>query len=417
MSLFAMAQAQIERGADLIGLRDDYRVLLRSPKNEVIVNFPVQLDDGRFELFRGYRIQHNNVLGPYKGGMRFSPDVDLDEVKALATWMTFKTALVNVPFGGAKGGVTIDPAERSDEEMSRVVRRFTHALGNNIGPEHDIPAPDLGTNAQTMVWMMDTYANSVNGLDRQNVKRVVTGKTVACGGSLGRDKATGTGVAICLAHHLENEDRTVDGLRVAIQGFGNVGEHTARELHAMGAHIVAVADHTGAVMVEDAVLDPEDLWRHVSEAGGVSGYRHADTISTEEFFSADVDVIVPAAIENQVTPERIERLKAQIIVEGANGPTTRDAEQQLVDGGVVVIPDVLANAGGVIVSYFEWVQNKVSQQWPLSEVDYRLRQQLWDACDHVDRARERHHCTRREAAYIVAIERLAQVYDQRGIWP
>ncbi|MGI9600624.1 MAG: Glu/Leu/Phe/Val family dehydrogenase [Acidimicrobiales bacterium] len=417
MSLFAVAKAQFERAADLLGLRDDYRVILGTPKNEIIVNFPVRLDDGEYTLFRGYRIQHNNLLGPYKGGMRFSTDVDLDEVKALATWMTFKTALVNVPFGGAKGGVTIDQSAYTPDEMERVVRRFTHALGNNIGPEHDIPAPDLGTGPQTMVWMMDTYANSVNGLDRQSVKRVVTGKSVDCGGSLGRDKATGTGVAMCLAHHLERQDRTTDGVRVAIQGFGNVGEHTARELTAMGAKVVTVADHTGAVIAERSHIDPEELWRHTAEYGGVAGFPHADAIDVDDFFASDVDVIVPAAIENQVTLQRIERMKAQIVVEAANGPTTPEAERRLLDGGVEIIPDLLANSGGVIVSYFEWVQNKVSQQWPLSEVDYRLREQLWQACDQVEHTMANRGCTRREAAYIVALERLANVYDQRGIWP
>ncbi len=416
-SLFATATTQFERAADLIGLPDEYRTILGSPKNEVIVNFPVTMDDGEIRLFRGYRIQHNNLLGPYKGGMRFSPEVNLDEIKALATWMTWKTALSNVPFGGAKGGITMEPRDHSQAEMSRIVRRFTHALGDNIGPEHDIPAPDMGSNAQCMVWMMDTYANTRSANDRGTAKRVVTGKTVDCGGSIGRDKATGQGVAFTLAHYFETHDRSLDGVPVAVQGFGNVGEHSARVLASMGASIEAVADHTGAIVAPGVGIDPEALWLHVFKAGGVAGFAEADAATDDEFFAADVEVLVPAALENQITVGRVADIKARVIAEGANGPTTPEAEELLVDRGIEIIPDVLANAGGVVVSYFEWVQNKGSQQWDLAKVDEKLRTHLWSACDAVEHMRKHYACTRREAAYAVALSRLQTVYEQRGVWP
>ncbi len=413
-NLYETAQRQFERAADLVDLPVAYRTILSSPKNEIIVNFPVLMDDGAYRLFRGYRIQHNNLLGPYKGGIRFSEYVDLDEVKALATWMTWKTALMGLPFGGAKGGITMDPRMHSRDELRRIVRRFTHALGNNIGPEHDIPAPDLGSNAEAMVWMMDTYANSVDG--GQNVKRVVTGKTVECGGSVGRDKATGQGVAFCLAHHLELSGRAVSDVSIAIQGFGNVGEHTARVLTAMGARVIAIADMSGAIECSDG-LDPESLWFHVNKTGGVVGYPDSRELSADEFFSVDADVLIPAAIENQITVDRVERIKASIIVEAANGPTTPEAELQLIERGVEILPDIIANAGGVVVSYFEWIQNKMSQQWSLATVDEELRKLMWDACDRVEERRLALRCSRRDAAHAVALDRLRTVYDQRGIFP
>ncbi|NNE74565.1 MAG: Glu/Leu/Phe/Val dehydrogenase [Acidimicrobiales bacterium] len=416
-SLFETAVVQFERAADVISLPDQTRNILRSPKNEVIVNFPVEMDSGEVEIFRGYRIQHSNILGPFKGGMRFSPQVDLDEVKALATWMTWKTALVNVPFGGAKGGVTVDPKSYSERELQGIVRRFTHALGTNIGPEHDIPAPDMGSNAQMMVWMMDTYANSSKEFDRHSSRRVVTGKTVECGGSIGRDKATGQGVAFVLQHHVEGQGRSLIGAKVAIQGFGNVGEHTARVLSGMGAHVMAVADHTGAIISTGTPIDPEQLWAHVHDTGGVDAYPEADVATTDEFWSADVDILVPAALENQITVDRVDLINAHVMAEGANGPTTPEAEEKLTAGGMEILPDVLANAGGVAVSYFEWVQNKMSQQWDLPKVDEKLRNLMWQACDQVEDRRRYYGCTRRDAAYVVALERLQAVYDQRGIWP
>ncbi len=414
--LFETAVEQFDAAADLIGLPDNVRHILRSPKNEIIVNFPVEMDSGELRIFRGYRVQHSDILGPYKGGLRFAPYVELAEVKALAMWMTWKTSLSNVPFGGAKGGIAFNPHEHSVAEIERIVRRFTHALGSNIGPEHDIPAPDIGSNAQAMVWMMDTYLNAGSNGDRQNTRRVVTGKTIETGGSLGRDKATGQGAAFVLAHHLEQVNRDPRGTTVAIQGFGNVGEHCARAMTRMGIRVTHVADHTGAVMNGHG-LDPEALWRHTSEAGGVGGYDDADAIDVEEFFQADVDILVPAAIENQITDERAPKVKAAVIVEGANGPTSVEGERILIDQGVEILPDVLANAGGVVVSYFEWLQNKMSARWQLSQVDDELRRYLWEAADGIEAEKKRLACTRREAAYAVALSRIGTVFQQRGIWP
>jgi len=415
-TLFETAVEQFDSAAELIGLPDKIRQILRSPKNEIIVNFPVEMDDGALRIFRGYRVQHSDVLGPYKGGLRFSPHVELDEVKALAMWMTWKTSLSNVPFGGAKGGIAFNPREHSIAETERIIRRFTHALGSNIGPEHDIPAPDIGSNAQAMVWMMDTYLNSGSNGDRQNTRRVVTGKTIETGGSLGRDKATGQGAAFVLAHHLEHVDQDPRGKTVAIQGFGNVGEHCARAMVGMGIRVTHVADHTGAIMNGHG-LDPEALWRHTSEAGGVGGFDTAEVIDVEEFFGADVDILVPAAIENQITAERAPRVKASVIVEGANGPTSVEGERILIDRGIEILPDVLANAGGVVVSYFEWLQNKMSARWQLHQVDDELRRYLWEAADGIEAEKKRLACTRREAAYAVALTRISTVFQQRGIWP
>jgi len=400
----------------MIDLDPAVRTILQAPKNEIIINFPIEMDDGTLRMFQGIRVQHNDILGPYKGGLRFADYVDLGEVKALAMWMTWKTSLANVPFGGAKGGIVFNPRDHSAAEVERIVRRFTHALGTNIGPDYDIPAPDLGSNAQAMVWMMDTFVNSGGSGDRQDRRGVVTGKTIETGGSMGRNKATGQGVAFALAHHFDLNKRTLEGTRVAIQGFGNVGEHSARALARMEVVTTHIADHTGAIMNLDGI-DAEDLWIHANEAGGVAGYANAEAIGVEDFFAADVDVLIPAAIENQITAERAPHIKAGVIVEGANGPTSVEAEQILIDRDVEIIPDVLANAGGVIVSYFEWLQNKMSNRWRLTQVDDELRRYMWEAADSVEAAKDRWSCTRREAAYAVALSRIATVYHQRGIWP
>ncbi|MEL7157294.1 MAG: Glu/Leu/Phe/Val dehydrogenase, partial [Actinomycetota bacterium] len=380
------------------------------------VNFPVELDSGRFEVFTGYRIQHNNILGPYKGGLRFHPDVDLDEVKALAAWMTFKTALVGIPFGGAKGGVTIDPGAYSENEMRRVVRRFTHALGSNIGPDHDIPAPDVGTSSITMDWVMDTYANISPPGSRQSVKGVVTGKSLICGGSVGREEATGRGVLYSLRHWCGEVGMRLDDLTVAVQGFGNVGGHFARLAAEAGCRITAVGDHTGTILNSEG-LDTNKLWAWVAERGGVADFPGAEPIGTEELFTQAVDVFVPAALENQLTAERARGLQARLVIEAANGPTTASAEVVLADRGIDVVPDILANAGGVIVSYFEWLQNKSSRAWTMDDVDTRFRTLVWNAHDQVVDTQARLRCSRRDAAYVVALTRLREVYDRRGIFP
>ena len=416
-SLFATALDQFNRGAEIIDLPDDLRSILSQPKNEIIVNFPVLMNDGSYRVFRGYRIQHSNLLGPYKGGVRFHPMVDLDEVKALASWMTWKSALCDIPFGGAKGGISFDPTALEADELERVVRRFTHALGTNIGPDHDIPAPDLGSNAQSMVWMMDTYANSTGATERQNVKRIVTGKTLETGGSPGREKATGQGVVFCLQHWADEVGFDLVGATVSIQGFGNVGSATGRILQVHGARLVAVADHAGAITDEDGI-DAFELADWVREHGSVAGFPKAMWIDDEDFWSVPADILVPAALENQVTAANAGRIQARVVVEAANGPTTLEAEKILEQRGIEVLPDILVNAGGVVVSYFEWLQNRSAQRWDLEDVDFKLREILWKACGEVaDIRSELKIASRRDAAYAVALRRLQVVYQQRGIFP
>jgi len=416
-SLFATALDQFNRGADLIDLSDDLRSILSQPKNEIIVNFPVRLNDGSYRVFRGYRIQHSNLLGPYKGGVRFHPMVNLDEVKALASWMTWKSALCDIPFGGAKGGISFDPNGLEPDELERVVRRFTHALGGNIGPDHDIPAPDLGSNAQSMVWMMDTYSNSTGATERQNVKRIVTGKTLETGGSPGREKATGQGVVFCLQHWADEVGFDLADATVTIQGFGNVGSATARILQVHGARVVAVSDHAGAVADEDGI-DAFELTDWVRERGTVAGFPGGMWIEPDDFWSVPADIVIPAALENQITSDNVGQVQARVIVEAANGPTTLEAEKILARREIDVLPDILVNAGGVVVSYFEWLQNRSAQRWDLDEVDFKLREILWRACDAVvDLRAELDVTSRRDAAYAVALRRLQVVYGQRGIFP
>ena len=416
-SLFATALDQFNRGAEIIDLPGDLRSILSQPKNEIIVNFPVLMNDGSYRVFRGYRIQHSNLLGPYKGGVRFHPMVNLDEVKALASWMTWKSALCDIPFGGAKGGISFDPTALEVDELERVVRRFTHALGTNIGPDHDIPAPDLGSNAQSMVWMMDTYANSTGATERQNVKRIVTGKTLETGGSPGREKATGQGVVFCLQHWADEVGFDLVGATVSIQGFGNVGSATGRILQVHGARLVAVADHAGAITDEDGI-DAFELADWVREHGSVAGFPKAMWIDDEDFWSVPADILVPAALENQLTAANVGRIQARVVVEAANGPTTLEAEKILEQRGIDVLPDILVNAGGVVVSYFEWLQNRSAQRWDLEDVDFKLREILWKACDEVvDIRSELEIASRRDAAYAVALRRLQVVYEQRGIFP
>ena len=415
-SLHEAANRQFQRAADLIDLNPDYRKILSEPENEVVINFPVRLDTGELKMFTGYRIQHNNLLGPFKGGLRFHPDVNLDEVKALAAWMTFKCSLVGLPYGGAKGGVTINPREYSDGELQRLVRRFTHQLGDTIGPEVDIPAPDVGTNAKMMDWIMDTYANVSGPGGRQQLKGVVTGKSVEVGGSLGREAATGQGVLYALRHWCGETGQRLSELKVSIQGFGNVGSHFARLAALEGCAIVAVADHT-ATLHNDAGIDIPKLFAYARENRMIKGFEGADEIDTEALFDVPVDAFVPAALENQLTEERAERMSCRVVVEAANGPTTSAGEDVLLGKGVDIIPDVLANAGGVVVSYFEWLQNQSGRSWRVDDVDTRLREIIWDANDKVVAMKVELNCSHRDAAYAVSLQRLADVYDRRGIFP
>ncbi|TVR02945.1 MAG: Glu/Leu/Phe/Val dehydrogenase [Deltaproteobacteria bacterium] len=392
------------------------RLILRQPKSEIVVNFPVRMDDGAWRQYTGYRVQHNNILGPYKGGMRFSPHVTQEEVKALAALMTYKCALLGVPFGGAKGGIRIKPWNHSRTELERVTRRFTHDLGNNIGPEYDIPAPDMGTNAQTMVWMMDTYMNGSSVNQKNAMRAVVTGKSVSAGGSVGRDKATGQGVVYAIDEWAEERNFSLDGATFTVQGFGNVGSHAARILSRAGAILVGVNDHTGSIHNASGI-DPMALSTWVAEHGGVSGYGRAEACTRDEFFGLAADLFIPAALEFQIGRHEAQLLQVKCVAEGANGPTTPEGEAVLTSKGIEIIPDILANAGGVVVSYFEWVQNRRSETWLLSEVDSRLKYMLGNAWQRMRTFARERGVSPRTASLAVAIRRLDEVYAERGIFP
>jgi glutamate dehydrogenase (NAD(P)+) len=416
-NLYQMAVAQFKRAADIVNLRPGLRGLLGQPKTEIIVNFPVRMDDGQLVVFKGYRIQHNNILGCYKGGLRFSTHVHLDEVKALAAWMTWKCSLVDLPFGGAKGGIQMEPENYSAAELERITRRFTHALGNHIGPDFDVPAPDMGTNAQTMVWMMDTFMNTIAYATKNTVRHVVTGKSVSAGGSVGREEATGRGVVYNIASWAVENGVDLAGLPFSVQGYGNVGSWAARILvNEYGGKLVAVQDHTGAIRNTKGI-DPDALARWVDLHKGIGGYGDAEEISTEDFWSTPVEILIPAALEWQVTAATAPLIRCRLVAEAANGPTTPAAEAILREHGIEVIPDILCNAGGVIVSFFEWTQNKRGETWYIDEVRHKLKRRIADAYDRTTQAMNAYQCTRREGAMSVALSRIANAYDERGIFP
>lgn len=407
---------QFDKAADLMKLDPEIRKILSRTTNEIVVNFPVKMDDGRIEMFTGYRVQHNNALGPYKGGLRFHPSVNIDEVRALATWMTWKSAIVNIPFGGAKGGIQLDPANYSARELERITRRFTFALGNNIGPEYDIPAPDVNTNAQIMAWILDTYLSMMPPLERHRSHHVVTGKPIESGGSLGRDKATGQGVVFCIEQWAEDQGFDLNGATYIVQGFGNVGSWTARLLKPHGAKLVAVEDVTGAISNRKGI-DPDDLAEYVKVKRGVAGYPGATPSDRQAFLSTQADIFIPAAMENQITAETAPLLNVHLVAEGANGPTDPDGDAILIEKGTQLLPDILCNAGGVAVSYFEWLQNKRSEFWDLEEVDSKLYKKMVTAYEQVRDTAKSYHVDWRTAAYIVALNRLAKTYKERGIFP
>lgn len=407
---------QFNRAAELMNLEPDVRRILSEPMNEITVNFPAILDDGRVEMFTAYRVQHNNVLGPFKGGLRFHSEVDIDEVRALATWMTWKTALVDLPFGGAKGGIQIDPKQYSAQELERITRRFTFALGNNIGPEFDIPAPDMNTDPQIMAWILDTYLSIIPPQERQRCHHVVTGKPVDLGGSLGRDKATGQGVVYLIERWAKDQGLDLTGSTYFVQGFGNVGSWTARLMKPLGAKLVAVEDASGA-LVNAGGIDPDDLGAYAAEHHGTAGYPKASPADHLAFLSTRADIFIPAALESQITAETARLLNVRLVAEGANGPTDTDGDRILQERGIQLLPDVLCNAGGVIVSYFEWLQNKRSEFWDLDEVDGKLRKKLLRAYERVKQKSEEYATDWRTGAYIIALSRLQSVYRGRGIFP
>ena len=408
--------------AEMMELPHEIQLILAQPKNEIMVHFPVRMDDGTFKLFKGYRVQHNNAIGPYKGGLRFHPDVHLDDVKSLAFLMTMKTSLVRVPFGGGKGGIKVDPRKHSSSEMERIVRRFTTAIAHQIGPDYDIPAPDVGSNAQHMAWIADTFT-FLSEMGGHQPEAVITGKPVEYGGSLGREKATGQGLVDTLVELAPEMGIKVDGMRFSLIGYGNVGSWTGRILGKMGAKLITVMDHTGAIR-NDSGIDTEALAQHVSKHGGVAGYgkaggkgpgSSADAVSTEEFYKTKVDAFIPAALEQMVKEQEAGWINARCLVEGANAPTTPAGDRVLNDRGVEVVPAILANAGGVTVSYFEWVQNKSCVSWDAEEVDQALNRHMVSAARRTTAARQKYNCDMRTAAYIAALEHVRTGERRRAV--
>lgn len=416
-TLYDNAMRQFDKAADLIRLDPDIRAILAMTSNEIAVHFPVKMDDGSIEMFTGYRVQHNDVLGPFKGGLRYHLAVDIDEIRALATWMTWKGAVTNVPFGGAKGGVKFDPPRYSITEIERITRRFTFALGNNIGPEYDIPAPDVNTNPQIMAWILDTYLSTMPPHERNRCTHVVTGKPVESGGSLGRDKATGQGVVFAIEEWAKDRSFPLDGATYMVQGFGNVGSWAARLMKPHGSKLVAAEDVSGAVFNPKGI-DPDGLADYVKRSrGGVSGFPDSEPVNHKTFLGTKADIFIPAAMESQITTDTAPLLNVRLVAEGANGPTDPPADVVLQDRGIDLIPDILCNSGGLIVSYFEWLQNKRSEFWELEEVDYKLHKKMVNAFKRVRDTAKDSDTDWRTAAYVVALSRLATVYRERGIFP
>jgi glutamate dehydrogenase (NAD(P)+) len=408
---FGAMLEEFEGAARLLDLDPGLWKVLTTPKRQIIVSCPVQMDDGRVEVFTGYRVQYNITLGPAKGGIRFHPDVTLDEVKALAAWMTWKCAVAGVPFGGGKGGVICDPRTMSKRELEALTRRYIAEIVDAIGPDKDVPAPDVNTNEQVMAWIMDTYSMHVG----YTQTAVVTGKPIVMGGSLGRREATGRGVMITTREAAKHLGLNIKGATVAVQGFGNVGSVSADLLSGIGAKIVAVTDWKGGIY-DAGGINVASLLEWVSEHQTVAGFPMADPLDPAKLFELDVDILIPAALEKQITMDNAPKIKARIVAEGANGPTTPDAHKHLHERGVFVIPDIVANAGGVTTSYFEWVQDRHGFFWSEQEVNERLERKMQEAFDTVLETATRYKTDMRTAAYVVAINRVAQVTRLRGMY-
>nr|WP_315194971.1 Glu/Leu/Phe/Val dehydrogenase [uncultured Aquabacterium sp.] len=410
---WAMFLQQLDRVEPHLGELARWTDTLRRPKRTLVVDVPVRMDDGRIVHFEGFRVQHNLSRGPGKGGVRFHPAVNLSEVMALSGWMTIKNAAVNLPYGGAKGGVRLDPAQLTRGELERLTRRYTSELGDLIGADRDIPAPDVGTNDQVMAWMMDTYAINHGSMQTG----VVTGKPITMGGSLGRRDATGRGCYVVAREAMRRLGMQVAGSRVTVQGFGNVGNAAARVFHDEGARVVALQD-VGGTLLNEAGIDPHDLLRHLREAGGTwANYPRATLLPADDFWAVPCEVLVPAALEGQITPEVATRIRARLIVEGANGPTTPEAEDMLHGQGCTVLPDVLANAGGVTVSYFEWVQNATSFFWTEQDINARLDRVLSEAFDSIWHIAQERRVNLRTATFITACSRVLEARAMRGLYP
>jgi glutamate dehydrogenase (NAD(P)+) len=413
LNVYQSAEARFETAAQKLSLEDGLYRYLKYPSKEITVYVPVARDNGQLEVFIGYRVLHSNVRGPGKGGIRFAPDVSIDEVRALAAWMTWKCAVVNIPFGGAKGGVICDPSKLSKVELERITRRYTAELSEWLGPERDVPAPDIGTNEQTMAWVMDTYAMHV----RQATTAVVTGKPLELGGSQGRKEATGRGVMICCDKALDKLKMKRDGCRTIIQGFGNVGSQGALLMHEAGYKIIGLADIHGGLYNEQGFDVPKVVdWVYKQGRPLQEFAAGGEKVSAQEVLFRPCDILIPAATENQITTKNAERVECKILCEGANGPTTSHADPIIEKKGIFIVPDILGNAGGVTVSYFEWVQDRQGFFWREREVNERLQDVMEQSFDQVVRYAESHNVNNRIAAYIVAIDRVARALKLRGIY-
>ena len=407
--------ATVEKAAEILGLSPKDYEAVKYPERELRVSVPVRMDDGSVQVFRGYRVQHSTVRGPAKGGIRYHQAVNEDEVKALAAWMTFKCAVADIPYGGGKGGIAVDPNTLSLSELQRLTRRFTSMIAPIIGPERDIPAPDVGTNAEVMGWIMDTYS-MLNG---HSTPAVVTGKPLQLGGSLGRAEATGRGVMLNTLYICEKLGIEIHNATVAVQGMGNVGSVSARLLYEQGAKVVAVSDVSGGIYKAEGLNIPA-ICDYLSTRGNLlSGYAEdgMTRISNAEILESDVTVLIPAALENQINAQNADRIRAKVIVEGANGPTTVEADDILEQKGVVLVPDILANSGGVIVSYFEWVQNLQALEWEEKEVNDKLAKKMASAFHGVYSIAQEKQVTLRTGAYLIALRRVVEALQFRGIWP
>jgi len=409
---FLMVQQQIDAICQKINISETCRVRIRECERELIVRFPVKMDDGHVELFTGYRIQHNDSRGPSKGGIRYHPDVTLDDTRALATLMTLKSAVVNIPYGGAKGAVACDPKKLSRNELERLTRRYASEISLIIGPERDIPAPDVGTNPQVMAWIMDTYSMNKG----YSVLGVVTGKPLELGGSKGRFEATGRGCTICARLTSKHLGISLNGAKVVVQGFGNVGLTTAKLMANEGCRIIGVSDSRGGIYNPNG-LDMESVIRHKNEAGSVIDFNGAENITNNELLGLECDILIPAAMEHQIHEGNADSVKTKIIVEGANGPTTTEAAHILREKRIFIVPDILANAGGVVVSYFEWVQGLQSFFWSEDEVNHQLQRVMDNAFHEVLEISQREKVDMGEAAYMLAIKRISDTMEARGIFP
>lgn len=409
---YAISLSQFDSVADLLNLDPNVRAALRLPKRELTVNFPVRMDDGRVRTFTGHRVQHNIARGPAKGGIRYHPEVTLDEVKALAMWMTWKCAVVNIPFGGAKGGVVCNPKELSPSELERLTRRYATEISVLMGPEKDIPAPDVGTNAQTMAWIMDTYSMHRG----YSVPEVVTGKPIAIGGSEGRSEATGNGLAIVAREALRSLKEQVKGCRVAVQGFGNVGQAAVQKLEEWGASIIAISDSQGGVHNPKGI-NINTAVRFKEETGSIENLPGTENITNSKLLELPCDILIPAALEGVITKNNAYRIRADIIAEGANGPTTPEADQILRERGKLVLPDILANAGGVTVSYFEWTQDLQRFFWSPEEIWERLERIMKKSYQEVLGEAKKYKVDLRTGAYILAVRRVAEAHTIRGLYP